>query len=408
MNDGPASAAPVATGERIQSLDVVRGFALLGILLMNILGFGLHSAGYVNPLVPLGDTPTDELLNRGTWGAINVLFEGAMRCLFSMLFGVGVVLFTTGRDRAGVLHYRRMFWLFLFGAVDAFILLWTGDILMIYAMAAAILYLMRNWEPGRLVAASMAIMVTVSLVFAGASYGLRVAQEADDPAWAEFDADFNPSPEAYDEEIAARSGSYATAFGWTGPYAVEFLLVFGPLALVPDAMVMMLLGMALWKLGALQAKMPRAWYVRMAVIGFSLGLVVNLGELWYSVSNDYSMSTQSFMVPTYQFGRLGMGLGYLSVVMLVCQSEALPRMRVRLAAVGRMALTNYLMHSLICMLVFTGAGLGLVGQLERWELYPVVLAIWLFQLWFSPWWLTRYRYGPAEWLWRGLTYGRMP
>ena len=116
----------------------------------------------------------------------------------------------------------------------------------------------------------------------------------------------------------------------------------------------------------------------------------------------------AIFVPTYQLGRLGMGLGYLSVVMLVCQSEMLPRLRRALAAVGRMALTNYLMHSFICMVVFTGAGLGLVGQLERWELYPVVVAIWLFQLWLSPRWLARYRYGPVEWLWRTLTYGRMP
>jgi len=80
----------------------------------------------------------------------------------------------------------------------------------------------------------------------------------------------------------------------------------------------------------------------------------------------------------------------------------------RLASVGRMALTNYLMHSLICMLVFTGAGLGLVGSLGRAEIYGVVLAIWVFQLWFSPWWLKRYYYGPVEWLWRTLTYGRGP
>ena len=135
----PTAPAPVATGERIQSLDVLRGFALLGILLLNITGFGLHSAGYFNPLVPLGESPTDEWLNRGTWGASSVLFEGAMRCLFSMLFGAGVVLFTTGRERAGVLHYRRTFWLFMFGAVNALILLWTGDILMVYAVAATIL-----------------------------------------------------------------------------------------------------------------------------------------------------------------------------------------------------------------------------------------------------------------------------
>ena len=80
----------------------------------------------------------------------------------------------------------------------------------------------------------------------------------------------------------------------------------------------------------------------------------------------------------------------------------------RLAAVGRMALTNYLMQSLICLFIFSGIGFGLLGELRRTELYLVVVLIWAFQLWLSPWWLARYRYGPAEWLWRALTYGKAP
>ncbi len=80
-------------------------------------------------------------------------------------------------------------------------------------------------------------------------------------------------------------------------------------------------------------------------------------------------------------------------------------MKTRLAAVGRMALTNYLMHSLFGLVLFTGAGFALAGSLHRWQLYPVMLAIWAFQLWFSPWWLSRQRFGPAEHLWRRLTYG---
>ena len=241
--------------------------------------------------------------------------------------------------------------------------------------------------------------------------GMQAAIQAvpDNPEFAALAAEFSPSPEAYEDELAARSGTYASAFDWTAAYVRKQFLGFGGALFVIDAWAMMLLGMALFKIGAMQGQMSRAWYVRTAAIGFSVGLAVNLGELRYSLSNDYSgLSTMAIFVPTYQLGRLGMGLGYLSVVMLVCQSEMLPRLRRALAAVGRMALTNYLMHSFICMVVFTGAGLGLVGQLERWELYPVVVAIWLFQLWLSPRWLARYRYGPVEWLWRTLTYGRMP
>ena len=136
MSEPPAEAAsPIAASDRIESLDVLRGFALLGILLLNILGFGLHTAGYFNPLISIGETETSRLLNLGAWASVSVLFEGAMRCLFSMLFGAGVVLFTTGRPKAGSLHYKRNFWLLVFGAFDAFILLWTGDILMIYAVS---------------------------------------------------------------------------------------------------------------------------------------------------------------------------------------------------------------------------------------------------------------------------------
>ena len=101
-----------------------------------------------------------------------------------------------------------------------------------------------------------------------------------------------------------------------------------------------------------------------------------------------------------------MALGWLGIVMLVCQSELWPSLRLRLSAVGRTALSNYLLHSLFCLIIFTGAGFGLIGTFERWELYVIVLAIWLFQLLASSWWLKHYAFGPAEWLWRTMTYGK--
>ena len=184
-------AEPVERDARIDSIDVLRGFALFGILLLNILGFGLHSAGYFNPLISIGQTETNRLLNLSTWVSASVLFEGAMRCLFSMLFGAGVVLFTTGRG-TGVrwLHYKRNFWLFVFGVLDAFVLLWNGDILMVYALAGMILYGLRDWSPRRLVITSAVLMVVMGVGLGAAGWGLGQLRTADpsDPGWAGFAA----------------------------------------------------------------------------------------------------------------------------------------------------------------------------------------------------------------------------
>ena len=136
-----------------------------------------------------------------------------------------------------------------------------------------------------------------------------------------------------------------------------------------------------------------------------VGLTINSFEVFRAVSSNMALlSTFGHMQFTYHFGRLGMAFGYIGLIILLLKAGVLGWLRMRLGAVGRMALTNYLMHSFICLFVFTGAGWGLVDGLSRAQLYFVVFAIWVFQLWFSPWWLSRYRFGPVEWLWRALTY----
>lgn len=401
------NARPVSTSDRIQSLDVLRGFAVLGILLLNILGFGLHNAGYFNPLIAIGETASSRSLNLGVWAAVNVLFEGAMRCLFSLLFGAGVVLFATGRVGAGWLHYKRTFWLFVFGVLDVYVLLWWGDILIVYALSGVILYLLRNRSPRSLLVIGAMLLVLIGVITGGLAFFLEQARTGGAVAWTDFEAQFNPAPEAYAAELSARRGSYASAFMWNVHHMQE-AFVFFPL-LILDALAMMIPGMALFKLGVLDATRSLGWYVRLAASGFAVGLLTNFWELGHTVATDFdTLATMPIMVPTYQLGRLGMALGYLGIVMIVCRLGALPAARRGLAAVGRMALTNYLMHSAICAVLFTGIGFGLVGELERWQLYPVVIVIWAFQLWFSPWWLDRHSYGPAEWLWRALTYGARP
>ena len=403
-------ASPVSTGQRVESLDVLRGFALLGILLLNILGFGLHSAGYFNPLIGIGETELSRTINLTVWGTVSVLFEGAMRCLFSILFGAGVLLFTTGAGaKSALLHYKRTFWLLMFGIFNAYILLWNGDILITYALCGFALYLARNWSVRALLTAVGVLVVAMTVFYTLSGYGLAMARDAGDPSYQAFAADFLPSDADYQAELDQRRDGYRGAFAFNFDEKIYMTLYILPVYFIWDALAMMMLGMALYKMQILNASRSFGFYTRLMVAGFAVGLSANLSEVWRAVSNDFDLLASIDIVQgTYQIGRIGMGLGYLALVMLVCKAGALPGLRMRLAAVGRMALTNYLMHSAICLFIFTGAGFGMVGVLERWHLYLVVAEIWILQLWFSPWWLARYRYGPLEWLWRTLTYGKVP
>ncbi len=413
---------PVAEQDRIESLDVLRGFALLGILLLNIIGFGLISTAYSNPLEAM-----ESSLDVGVWAGVELFAEGAMRCLFSILFGAGVVLFTTGASGKGAaLHYKRNFWLLAFGLFDAYVLLWNGDILVNYALAGAVLYWGRNASAKRLAIVAGVFIVLMSLMYAGTQFGMSQAQSAAaqvaasaDPEslpaemhegatiWNEFESDWVSTPESAAAELAARRDSYVDAFLWNVDKTNEMLFFVMPFFLFWDALAMMLLGMALFKWGVLQGQRSIAFYRNLAIAGFFVGLLANGSEVYRAVASDFALlSVFAQAQATYHIGRLGMAMGWLGVVMLIVKSGAMRQMAARLAAVGRMALTNYLMHSFIGILVFTGAGFALVGELPRWQLYFVVLGIWLLQLWFSPWWLARYRYGPLEWLWRVLTYGK--
>ena len=443
---------PITSSERIEALDTLRGFALLGILLLNILGFGLPQILYFVPI----DVVTSQL-DFVVWASVELFAEGAMRALFSMLFGVGVVLFTTGSAaKSGSLHYRRTFWLFGFGVFNAFVLLWPGDILMVYALAGALLYLVREVSGKRLLIAATVFLLVISCFYLVLNVGLstgrvaaneiakmelssagqiaenegvaidgrgeserssstepssKISPETREMAasWQDFSSQFDPSSASRELEIAQRTTSYMDAAEWAWPRSMETLLVNLPLFLFWDALFMMLLGMALFKLGVFQAEMTNRSYVLMMVLGFSLGLAVNAYEIHRAWSNQFDiMSTFSYFQFSYQFGRLGMAFGYIGLIMLVIKHNMLSRLCRRFAAVGRMALTNYLAHSLIALILFSGAGFSLLGELSRAQLYWVVAGIWLLQLYWSPWWLARFQFGPIEWLWRFLTYGSKP
>ena len=427
MSEVSKASAPVIASARIASLDILRGFALLGILLVNILGFGMASIGYFHPFVGLGNNAE---LNYAVWGAVNLFFEGSMRGLFSMLFGAGVVMFTTGfgshsgTGKSARLHYRRTFFLLLFGIFDAYVLLWTGDILILYAIAGAILYPLRNTKPKKLILLSAVVLLCSSFVFATAgtlmtegrdaaavieanpegNHSTELHEQAD--LWYEADGTFTYNETAIQEELDLRRGSYSQVAKYSAKTVNEQLMFFTPLFMMWDAIGMMLLGMAAYRLGFLSAQRSKKDYLRLTIFGFSIGLLVNGIELYQAVESNYDVLVISgWFQGTYHIGRVSMALGWLGLVMLVCQSELWPTLRLQLSAVGRTALSNYLLHSLLCLIIFTGAGFGLIGTFERWELYVIVLAIWIFQLFASSWWIKRYAFGPAEWLWRTMTYG---
>ena len=413
---------PVAAADRIETIDVVRGFALLGILLLNILGFGLPFEAYSNPGV---DGATSGV-NLWVFGTVDLLFEGVLRALFSMLFGAGVVIFASGKP-AG-LYYRRQLLLLAFGLFDAFVLLWVGDILVTYALAGMLLYYVRDWSPKRLLVGAGVVFTYLAVVYSGAFFGLTVLGgkaamiEAEVAAGAEITAgqqnlldewhdlrtSFEPTEETQAIEALSYQGSYLESVAANASGVLDFWAQALPLVMLWDALGCMLIGMALFKLGVFQGERDSAFYRKLVVYGVVIGLAINGLEVYAKIASGFALEwVASVPVPTGDIGRVALALGYLGMIVLVCQTANWVALRDRLAAVGRMALTNYLMHSLLALLVFHSIGLGLWNQLERYELYFVVLAIWIIQLIVSPLWLERFRYGPLEWIWRVATYGRM-
>ena len=413
--------------ERIESLDVLRGFALLGILLLNIQGFGLASAFFMEPATYV---KTEWGVDFVVWVLVELTSEGVMRTLFSMLFGAGVVLFVSGaRAKSGWLHYRRTFWLLVFGLIDIYLLLWYGDILVTYALAAAILWLVRDWTPRRLIILAVVLVSLGTLQSLGSRVGLEMSRDAffelseldltkAEPkadvkefaqGWTDFKSDLRSDESAIQSELEARGNSYFSAFRYNLEKANEVLFFQIPFVLLLDALMMMVVGMALYKLGILGGEREPRFYRNMALLGFTLGLAINAYEIWASLESAMDvLVTAPIFRPTYHLGRLSMALGYLGVILWVLKCGWLEAFRSRLACVGRMALTNYLVHSVLGLLIFSGAGLGLIGSLSFAQLYPVVMVIWLVQLAYSPWWLSRFYFGPAEWVWRCLTYLERP
>jgi len=420
---------PTGQRERILALDALRGVGVLGILLMNILAFGLPNA-YYDPTNAGGA----EGANLYAWVATSMFVEGAFRGIFTLLFGAGVVIYTSRLERAGRglgtadLYYRRTIWLMIFGIINAYLLLWYGDFLFMYGVAGLFLFVFRNLPVRKLLLFAVPLLCIQTIVGIGSYtdfHALQVeAEEAhllqatgkelsqDQRKAIEYFVDRlaeeKPSPEDQAKEVEAIRASYASAFDENADSAwfmeTEYLYRQG----LWECLGMMLLGMALLKSGAFTAEWSARRYWVMLVLGWSIGLSINALEVVYQLRESFAVHTVMIASNiTYDAGRIPLTLGHVALVMLFVQTGVLRRTLQVLARVGQMALTNYITQSVICMFVFTGAGLALFDQLERYQLYYVVLAIWALQMTWSWWWLERYHFGPLEWVWRSLTRWQM-
>ena len=396
--------APTRLTERIVAIDILRGFALLGILIMNIQGFAMPAAAYSNPSV-YGDLTG---ANRWVWMLSHIFADQKFMTIFSLLFGAGIVLMSEKLDargqRAWGLHYRRTFWLLLIGLAHAY-LLWSGDILVVYALCGFWVYWLRRLRPGWQMALGILVVSIPALILLATSLTMQFTPPE---MLQELGADWQPASETIAEEVASYRGGWLTQMDARVPATVEFQ-TFGLLFwALWRAGGLMLMGMALFRWGVLTGSCSRRFYAGMVFLGLAIGLPVVSWGVVQNFANNWTMEYSQFGLGAQAnyWGSLFVSAAYIGLLMLFARSRALPWLQNALAAVGRTALSNYLLQTILATAIFYGHGLGLFGSVIRVGQIGIVAAIWAFQLVASPLWLRHYRFGPLEWLWRSLSYWR--
>jgi uncharacterized protein len=426
-------AEPVRADERVTTVDMLRGFALLGILAMNIVGFAWPGAAYGNPTRGGGFSGIDRVI----WVFNHLVFEMKMMTLFSMLFGAGLVLMGDRADSRGAslrgVYYRRCLWLLVIGLIHAY-LIWWGDILVLYAECGLLIYLLRKFRPRTLIALGilfMALLAPLVMGFAaGYDYLKETAAKAEKAekagkqptrfqAWIYHDVwikkmvpKLDPNAPKKAEEFAKEIKIHREGYAGIVKHRAKRLIfeqtlgfIFGGFFLAGGRM---LVGMGLMKLGVFAGTRSKWFYIGLMVFGYGIGVPLVAYDAFGSIRSSFGFEYEIHGGIFYNlYGSVLVALGHVGALVLVFQAGLLTWLTRRLAAVGRMALSNYLTHSIVCTTLFYGYGFGLFGKLPRWELALIVLAIWVAQLWYSPIWLERFRFGPAEWLWRSLTYWKL-
>lgn len=401
--------------DRIATLDAVRGFAVMGILLLNIVDMGMPGYAYIDPNFYGGA----EGANWWTWATVYALFDGKMRGLFTMMFGASSLLIAEralakGESPAYV-HFSRMAALFVIGMVHAY-LIWSGDILVLYSLCGAAMFFAWRLSTRMLLLVTMTLMLG-KLAFGLTSYGYlhdleRRAALPNAPAatvkeWSEFATEAAPPVSTVPEELAAYRGTWAETQHARAAFTVVMQTVISPLS-IPDTLALIAFGMALFRSGFFSGAWARRDYWRVVLAGFGITIPLYVPLVMWIQATHFSPVTLSATEAIHlTLLRPFLSMAWASLVILLVTSGIFTPLAVRLTAAGRMAFSNYLGTSLLTTTFFYGYGFGWFGYLSRVELYWVVLVVWaIILLWSKPW-LDRFRYGPFEWLWRSLARGAL-
>ncbi|MCA1799008.1 MAG: DUF418 domain-containing protein [Xanthomonadaceae bacterium] len=399
--------APLSPGERIHALDIIRGFALLGILLMNIEYFQRPMQAIV-----FGFDSTQAGIDHAVAWFSYAFVQGKFYTMFSLLFGLGFVVFLDRALQKGasarLLFARRLLVLLAIGAAHAF-LVWSGDILLNYALVGFLLLFFARTPARRLWKWGVFFFVVPTLLMWVGAFSIEAAIQAGRAD--EMLGDFAANRERVVADIANghlvyAAGTYWEAVAWRAHELGFFYR--NMLFFVPTVLGMFLIGAAFGRAGvfsSLDANWPL--FRRMMLFGYGIGLPAAL--VWGIHGADIEMMFPTVkgaaLMTSAAIANMGLCLAYIGTLVALLRGGRMWLMR--LAPVGRMALTNYLMHSVVFTLLFYGYGAGLYGEFGRAATTLMALALYAFQVWFSGWWLERYRIGPMEWLWRTLTYGRV-
>jgi uncharacterized protein len=398
---------PVLASERIATLDIVRGFALLGILIMNMQGFNSSFFAGAD-----GTSLWPDALDHGAEVARTMLFSGKFNSMFSLLFGIGFTI-QLGRmmerapNQAVGLYSRRLLALLAFGLVHAMVF-WTGDVLHIYAVLGFGLLLLRR-APNRLIYA----LIAVTLLYPIVSGLLRMAVMTPDVV-----ARFVTEGKAWEasNNLAYGQGSFLDA---AREHTREFMYFYGDwwgvwneLGFYIQMTTTMLIGFLIGRNGwvrRIPELMPWIRTLQWWALGIGLVCAIVVG-----VTGEYTRIPGPSLLKVlrsmaYVLCRLGMMSFYVLSIVRLAQLPVWQKRFAPMATAGRMPLTNYLMQTLICTALFYGWGFGFWGQVgPALDFLLSVTIFFVIQIPFSRFWLRRFDYGPMEYLWRRLTYSRRP
>ncbi len=385
------------TLERYRALDAVRGIAIMGILAMNVISFAMPEAAYLNPLA-WGSASQADLLS---WSAAFILVDGKMRGLFSLLFGASMLL-VYGRAQVGdgngaEVHKRRMWSLLGLGLLHYY-LIWSGDILAMYAACGLVgMMLLVISDRSRLIGA--AILFSLSLViYTGVMAALYTASDGGEALRSLGGA----GPAEFAGEVAIYRGSYlgilADRFGRDGAGPLVLTAMYGL-----ETLALMALGIILLRNGFLTGQWETPRYRRFAVQCYAIGLPGSIALVcwcWWS-GFDTLIVVGSGLAWSMPF-RIATMFGHAAIAMMAWKAFVSSAAMARIEAAGRMAFSNYLGTSLLMTTLFYGYGFGWFGHLTRWQTYLICLPVWALMLLWSKPWLERFDYGPMEFLWRKL------